>query len=181
MKQTNKCLNEALKGISAQSIKPCRQVDVNDETETAYITHRRLLFSYCQDIEIIYVLQFTYGLRISEVLGILAKNISKRGTIVIRGTKGSFDKIVDLPEFYTFFKKHKNNGTAPFYYYSRWFVYRTYKKLAINFGIKYGTLNAVTHQFRYMKARDTMSISNDMELTQRTMGHKNIKSTKHYV
>jgi len=166
---------------SAQSSKPCAPDKEVDNSESIYMMHRCILKNYCPEVEIIYCLQFSYGLRISEVLNIKTKHISPRGTILIKGAKGSFDKMVDMPEFYSFFKNCRVSGRQPFEGFSRWFVYRTYKKLAINFGIKYGSLNAVTHQFRYLKARDTQALSNDMELTQRTMGHKNQKSTKHYV
>lgn len=172
---------DAILRAPAQSCKPCAKVSTNETTESVYQTHRTSLKRYCPDMEIVYTLQYVFGLRVSEALSINAKDISSRGTVVVHGAKGSFDKVLDLPEFYHFFQTCKARNINPFQVYSRWFVYRTYIKLGINYGINYGSLNAVTHQFRYMKARDTMETSQDLALTQRTMGHKNVKSTKHYV
>ena len=138
------------------------------------------LSSYSVRIAIIYLLQKRYALRISETLSISYKNITSKGSIVVRGLKGSNDKFIDIPELRNWFIECKLNSLLPFSGLSRFAVYRIYKKFNVNYEENYGNKIAVTHGFRYKKVREIKEVENDLSLSSIVLGHKNINSTKHY-
>ena len=171
----------AIDGVPEQSSKLHAGVTEGTPEDNLFFTYRTRLYNYMYELGAIFELQYMYGLRISELLAIKPRDISPRGTIFLKCAKGSENKMIDYPSLYTFLKNCRANGKEPFGFISRHYVYRCYKRMDISFGQMYGTKNAITHQFRYMKAKDTMEMSNDLEFTAKIMGHKNSKSTKHYV
>ena len=125
-------------------------------------------------------LQMTYGLRITEVLKIGVGDISKNGHIRIKGLKGSSDRIV-YPVFYNEFWNQSNSSILPLItVYSRHFFYRWYKRFGLSISLGRNKKNAVTHCFRHLVVNEISGSFDKSELTQRFIGHKNLKSTKHY-
>lgn len=165
---------------TAQSIKVCSVCDMSQPAE--YVTDLSFvhLCNYSNKIAMVYLLQSRFALRISEALSISSKNITSKGSIVIKGLKGSNDKLIDIPELRSFFIECRLNGVNPFSGLSRFVVYRTYKKFLINCYESYGSKTAVTHGFRYAKVREVKEVENDLQLSSIVLGHKNINSTKHY-
>jgi site-specific recombinase XerD len=125
-------------------------------------------------------LQMAYGLRISEVLNINISDISKSGHIRVKGLKGSSTRVI-VPLFMRDFWSVRNKHLFPLVsVYSRHYFYRWYKRLGIliNFGID--KKQAVTHAFRHVVVSSISNDFHDSTLTQSFIGHKQIKSTKHY-
>lgn len=127
-----------------------------------------------------YILQKKYALRISEVLNFNCNNITSTGLVVIRGCKGSNDKLIDIDYLKDFFIYCKKNLYNPFKHLNRFIVYRFYIKYNLNESYHYGSKNAVTHSFRYAKVNEIKEIENNLELAQQVIGHKTIKNTKKY-
>lgn len=125
-------------------------------------------------------LQVIYGLRISEVLNIRVYDINALSHIVIRGSKGSNNRIIVPLLSKSFFVNCKMNNLDPFLHVSRFYVYREYKKLGFSFVFN-GQVNAsVTHLFRSLLAVELSNNNTNLEDIKDFYGHKNIDNTRIY-
>lgn len=125
-------------------------------------------------------LQEDYGLRISEVLNINGLDISVKGKLKINAAKGSEDRIVQLSGDLLTLITYAGSNIKVFNGISRQSVWRYYRKLGFVKVFKDSVNQSVTHQFRYEYLTDLKNITNDIELRQRSIGHKNLNNTKRY-
>jgi len=125
-------------------------------------------------------LQFHYGLRISEVLGIKLTDVSTRGFIKVKGLKGSNDRIIYPILSLKYFSVCKERGRTPFQGIDRYYVYRIYQKLGIKIYLQDNKKYAVTHIFRYLNTQHLLDSFNDLKTTQEFIGHKRAANTKIY-
>lgn len=121
------------------------------------------------------------GLRISEVLSISHSAWRAGSKVFVSGKKGSFDRVVTV----RFFKEQLQfftelNGCLCFAG-SRYYYYREMKKLGIIFQSGNSSKASVTHAGRHLIADDIFQRGEDIELSKRTLGHKSVNSTRHYV
>lgn len=125
-------------------------------------------------------LQFTYGLRISEVLNIERGDVSKSGYIRVKGLKNSNSRIVRPVQFLHFWL-HSGSHLLPLKNtYSRFFFYRKYKELGLSMRYPGRSNNSVTHLFRHEVVQELQRNFDETSTTQKFIGHKNIKNTKRY-
>lgn len=122
-----------------------------------------------------------YGLRISEVLSLKPSNITFDGKVIIRGAKGSSDRLVVIPEYSKFFIDIRNSGYNPFVNVNRFIVYRILKKYSLVAQSTYGSKDAVCHQFRYQFAKSINDVTCSVDETAQFIGHKKSSSTSHYL
>lgn len=164
----------------AQSTTVCTVCDMSMIGEYSSDVSFMNICGYSVRVGIIYLIQKRFALRISETLSITYKNITSKGSVIVKGLKGSNDKLIYLPELCNWFIECRVNKVDPFYGLSRFAVYRIYKKFNVNYEENYGNKIAVTHGFRYAKVREIKEIENDLSLSSIVLGHKSINSTKHY-
>lgn len=129
----------------------------------------------------IMLLCLTEGLRISEALGILAGDWMAGQKVFIRGKKGSFDRVVSVRFFFNELRSFTFNYGCLQAAGNRFYFYREFKKLGIIFQSSNSSRASVTHAGRHLLADGLYIRYNDIELSQRTLGHKSVNSTKHYV
>lgn len=122
-----------------------------------------------------------YGLRISEVLSLKPSNITFDGKVIIKGAKGSSDRLVVIPEYSKFFIDIRNSGYNPFVNVNRFVIYRILKKYSLVSQSTYGSKNAVCHQFRYTFAKSINDVTGSVNETAQIIGHKKSSSTSHYL
>jgi len=133
-----------------------------------------------EPVKAVAALMFEHGLRITEVLRIEKGDISASGHIRIKGLKGSNSRVV-LSNI-----RRKFWITSPDYMfpigntYSRFYFYRWFKKMGVYKIFGDNKKYSVTHLFRHALALQFKVDFNDTQLTQKYLGHKNIKSTEHY-
>ncbi len=126
-------------------------------------------------------LQFLYGLRISEVLGIKWQDILFNGSINIKGLKGSESRLVYPVQYRDFWINFHNSKSTIGSSYNRFYFYRIFKKFGI-YSIMVGNSKAsVTHYLRYMFVQQLKNSGKTKEQIQQIIGHKSIKSTLHYI
>ncbi len=102
------------------------------------------------------------------------------GHVSVKGSKGSYGKVVYIVDGLEYLLKCRANSVSPFSCYSRFYVYRKYKQLGIELELNGKCKNAVTHAIRHMVAREEEKAGFSEKQTQRHLGHKNSKSTTHY-
>lgn len=121
------------------------------------------------------------GLRISEVLNITSNDWRACHKVYISGKKGSFDRVVTV-RYFCEELVHYTRCNGPLYIAgSRYYYYREMKKLGIIFKSQNSSKASVTHAGRHLLADDLYQRGNDIELSQRTLGHRKTSSTRHYV
>lgn len=121
------------------------------------------------------------GLRISEVLCITSADWRAGHKVFVTGKKGSFDRVVTVRYFCEELVHYTRVCGPLFLSGSRYYYYREMKKLGIVFKSQNSSKASVTHAGRHLLADDLYQRGNDIELSQRTLGHRKSSSTKHYV
>lgn len=122
-----------------------------------------------------------YGLRVSEALSIKPTDITTNGQIVIKGSKGSSNRLIVINEYRDKLIDLRSSGFNPIKNIDRFVIYRVLKKWNIEGTFTYGSKNAVCHQFRYNLAKDIHSVTNDLNETAKLIGHKSSSNTAIYV
>lgn len=131
-------------------------------------------------VYIILLMQIRYGFRISEVLGIRVCDISSYGRVLVKGLKGSSDRVVDFPEIHSLGFKGGLSTNKVFQGYSRFYVYRVYKRFSIGALMQGNKKVSVTHYPRYLAVQDVARMAGGLEVAGTFIGHKNIKNTEIY-
>ena len=172
---------KAVKRLSAQTSRPCDEStlralqnilkNVCSRNNTQVGTYEKAIIE----------LQFLYGLRISEALNIHFSDVLFNGSIKIKGSKGSENRIVYPVEYRDFWiHLHNSKATIPSSY-NRFYFYRIYKKYGISGIIGDNVNTSVTHYLRFMFVQQLVSSGQDPEQLQQILGHKSIRSTIHYL
>ncbi len=133
-----------------------------------------------EPVKAVAALMFEHGLRISEVLRIEKKDISPSGHIRIKGLKGSHSRVVLAGTLRTFWTNSPDYMFPIGDTYSRFYFYRWFRKMGVYKIFGDNKKYSVTHLFRHALALQFKEDFNDTQLTQKYLGHKNIKSTEHY-
>lgn len=136
--------------------------------------------TYPIDFKYLVYLLLVSGCRISEALRVRNCDITGNYRIRLRGSKGSNDRVVFLPELPM---GKLSPGTAQFEVWSCWsryYVYRVLKKHGIYLSKEGNKNKAVTHAFRNAYAAELQTIVGSSELKSQAMGHKSLKSKQYY-
>jgi integrase len=120
------------------------------------------------------------GLRISEVLNLSPDKISPAGRFMIKGLKGSNDRIINDPSISDYLLICKKNNSYPFKTFNRFFVYRYLKSFGVKFDSIHSSKHSITSSFRHKAIQDVNIITNKIETKSAYIGHKNTKTTEHY-
>ena len=166
---------------SAQSIKVCDVGGiVEGSVESLYMLVDKLKILN-ESLAMIMIIQFEYGVRISEVLSIKHIYINKIGGFKLRGSKGSNNRYIYNRYIASFMMRCKSRSVDPFEGISRFQVYRRYRKLGLSKKFGNNINSSVTHLGRHIYAENVNSSMGNIEDTAIQIGHKSSNSTKHYV
>lgn len=125
-------------------------------------------------------LQFSAGLRISDLLSVSYKNISPSLHITIVQGKGSNTIITQPIYLRETWREIRDKKLYPVESYNRFWFYKLYKKLGITKTNGTGRNNSVTHAPRKMLAQQLYTEEGDYEAARVALGHKDVRSTKYY-
>lgn len=125
-------------------------------------------------------LHFLYGLRISEVLQVQHQQIMNDGSILIKGLKGSSDRLVYPVNYRDVWLRLKSQNASIPSYLNRYYFYRIYKKKGIYATLQANKKASVTHIIRYIYINRLINNNASIDQIQQLIGHKTIKSTLHY-
>jgi site-specific recombinase XerD len=126
-------------------------------------------------------LLFLNGLRVSEVLQINAHNITNNGSIVIKGLKGSLNRLVTPSKYMFFWIDFKKNNLSIPAYINRFYLYRLFIKKGIFIIPSDHSKKMVTHSLRHQFVYNLLNSGQTIAEIQGFLGHKSINSTIHYV
>lgn len=135
-----------------------------------------------QDLKLWYLIQFMIAsaCRISEVLSIIPSRITRTGHVKLIASKGSTNRIVFAGLAAEYMIKSKANNASPFEGWSRFYVYRQFKKYGIQSQYHGRKNKSVTHSIRHTVALANAKEAFEISDTQLQLGHKSTKSTKYY-
>ena len=132
------------------------------------------------DSAVLELLMF-YGLRISEVLRIKQYDIKSTGHIIIKGLKGSNDRLVQPKYYYEFWFK-SGYGSLPLgEIYSRFYYYRLFKRMGIGQKFNLNSNTSVTHYFRHNLIIELKRQGVPEHMLSSYIGHVSKKTLKYYV
>lgn len=125
-------------------------------------------------------LLFTYGLRVSEVLGIRSEHLRNGEKIWIGGKKRSGDRYINYSEIRSIIRSRSMIKGYIFEGYNRFWVYRELKKLGVVVSIEGNKKKAVTHAGRHLNAQELKRAGDSITAIQSFYQHKSQKSTEYY-
>ena len=165
---------------SAPSTTLCghRLMERYDQIVTEYVNKARVMYGL--PIAFIVDLLLTSGCRISEVLALTKFQQITSQSFMIRGLKGSRDRIVYTTYHYSdlVFAGCGSNPLSSVY--SRFCVYRACKRLGIYWNDGTNEHDSVTHAGRHFVAELLLKEGFSVEDVQHFLGHKRITSTEFY-
>lgn len=165
---------------SAQYIALCDNGISREDAVLANMIEKFLANNKNQVIVFIVGLLYCYGLRISEVLSLSAANVIGNYQLLVKGAKGSNDRIVTVifgKEFYNTFKLNQFSLGAV---YSRFWVYRELRKAGIYAFFGENRHMSVTHLSRHLKVLDLKAKGVSRETISQFIGHRNLETLKYY-
>lgn len=125
-------------------------------------------------------IMFLYGLRISEVLAINSNSINSRNQIMIKGLKGSNNRLITPVYSVSYWQKVKTYNLQDHTINGRFYYYRLFKKLGFSTMAPGNKKKSVTHSFRHNFITEIMKETENIEIAKELIGHKNSNSTKYY-
>jgi len=166
---------------SAQSsILYCPDTDHLPVLDTMFIDKVKGYALTMTDSAVLELLMF-YGLRISEVLRIKKNDIKSTGHIIIKGLKGSNDRLVQPKYYYEFWFK-SGYGSLPLGgIYSRFYYYRLFKRMGIGQKFNMNSNTSVTHYFRHNLIIELKRQGVPEHMLSSYIGHVSKKTLKYYV
>lgn len=136
--------------------------------------------SYSGTDKLLLYVMFLSGCRVSEALDIRPSRISPSGQVLIKGLKGSDDRIVNVGSMKRYGVDNIILASYDIELRSRFSMYRLLKKLGFAQYFGNSEVASVTHIFRHMYIREQAEQGIEVETMKRAIGHKNINNTKHY-
>lgn len=131
-------------------------------------------------MEAITILMIDNGLRISEALSIRIEDVLPSFEIIIKGKKGSSNRIIPIRYNLKYWENILSNPDFQICHYSRWSFYRYFKKKGLYERIVGHKNNSVTHSARHAKVRMLQAEGVDRSTRANYIGHKNINSQEYY-
>lgn len=129
---------------------------------------------------IVIVLLAFHGVRISEALALHSNDVTKFGEVLIRGIKGSSNRIVrPIVEIDSFIFLGKNCVTIADYR-SRFYYYRLFRKWGMYSKFGDNENVSVTHYFRHKYVLRQLDNGVSLEDIQKDIGHVNKSNTEIY-
>jgi len=165
---------------SAQNKTLCETGDAPGATNEPFKEWLRAAKSVSPQLHAILALQIEGSLRISEVLQITCRDILPNKKIKIRTLKKGVERIISMGEATKFFEGKMFAPYEPFSGCSRFWVYREYKKLGINFKSQTSKKQSVTHAARHINTKILRQTGIDKVVIMSELGHTNTKTQEKY-
>lgn len=125
-------------------------------------------------------LLFLNGCRISEVLSICGRDVTRQGHIYMRGGKGSQDRVLVSAVHRDFWLKMRGGSWQLGSVYSRFFFYHRFRRLGVQLSRVGYQKKAVTHAMRHLVVRNVSDTDIDDAAISTYIGHKSEKNLKYY-
>lgn len=120
------------------------------------------------------------GIRVSEALSIQRKDIVNDRTVNVMGKKGSLSRVCMLLFSDGLLSFKGKSDDFLFDGFTRFYVYRVFKKLGIEFIVPGSKKRAVTHAGRHIRIQSLAKSGVDIDTIKNYIGHKSKRSTMHY-
>lgn len=148
-----------------------KQSQINDIMKSSRLMYNEKLILF---------IQVCYGCRVSEVLNISVNSISQDGRLVLKGLKGSSDRLIfidaNLFNLDIIFKRYVKLGD----YTNRFRLYREVSILQSCYSYGSNKKKSITHGFRHEFVLDLLSTNMSKESISNVLGHKSVKNLKYY-
>lgn len=126
-------------------------------------------------------LQYLYGLRVSEVLGIKHSDIDTAGFIRVQGLKGSNSRTVVSVHFKHYWLRVRSLQIELSCLANRFYYYRLLKRIGCYNFVSTQVNDKVTHLFRYAVVYRMLISGASLQEVQQFLGHRSLESTQHYL
>lgn len=164
----------------AQTLAQCEPVPVQDQATKQLKASVQFLKINNPPVYIIAMILLDSGCRISEVLAIRSTDVSPQGRVMIKGAKGSNDRIVFSSTVSDQLIKLRSMQGPIFAGISRFHVYRSFKSAGLGQFMSGRSRQSVTHLFRHLYAQDLQKTTHGKKAITTGLGHKNDQSADHY-
>lgn len=177
---TTEILSKSVSIPSAQANKVCNPDDDNlYDFEWCKTIYHKMKFE-SRVLAELFAFQYETGCRISECLSIKYYDVLADGRVIIRGLKGSNDRVVSCSIGKSYLLHCRLYNSWVFSNFNRFYVYRFYKKYGVMFVSKKSKKKSVTHALRHINALNMRKAGLKSSDVSEFLGHKNLKNGKYY-
>ena len=180
-------LQRAQKGIKsatnpcAHTANLCEVGVVPEQLNSVFVSSWEKEYSSRPAIAFVIWLMYAQGLRVSEILSIDGKYISRSYNIRINSKKGSLERIVNASLFSSFLDSFVGRKGLVLQQFDRFYVYRELKKLGLSYRFEGNQKSSVTHLGRHLFALESIPLADANMSVGKMLGHKNENNQKYYV
>ena len=136
-----------------------------------YLTH---------SAQALYLLLHETGCRFSEAKSIKHNQITSQGNILVKGSKGSADRLINTRYCFRYLLDCKKKCIDPFSDVTYDYFYKALKKFGTGFKPKGNSNNAVVHSLRHEKVDENRQVTTDQNVLSKQSGHINKENLKFY-
>ncbi len=165
----------------AHTVNLCAEGNVVDELGKAFELCWEQEYASRPKIALIIWLMYAQGLRVSEILNIAGKDISRSYNVRIRSKKNSNDRLINAGLFKDFLSAYVSRDRKVFEEFDRFYIYRELKKLGLKYQFAGNQKSSVTHLGRHIFALQNIPIADSEMSVSKMLGHKNESNQKYYV
>jgi integrase len=127
------------------------------------------------------LLMLEHGLRISECLSINSKSILGNRRLLVHGSKGSEDRLLENVSYYSSLMSLLGGTPPNAFFPSRFYYYRLCVKLGIRYESSLSSKVSVTHAGRHLYIAGLRDSNVSTEQIGHHIGHKRTRSTNFYI
>lgn len=143
----------------------------------AIINDNRIPF----DIRLLIDLMLSGGLRVSEVISLRGIDVRLDGKLVVFQSKNNQYVVIRSINFNAFWLAYGRGNFFRFAVYSRFSIYRIFKKLGISAEFENMSKSSVCHLPRHLVGALVYQSTNSIEEVKKELSHKNQHSSKSYI
>jgi integrase len=165
---------------SAQITAQCAAGCLAESWQRQLVVARDALALHGKELACLVDFLIATGCRVSEALRIKPYDITIGGRIILKGSKGSKSAQYCVPECSQYFISCKKSGREPFGSFSRFQIYRIFKKHGISHTFGENQKASVTHLPRHIMALDITATTEDKQIVSDALRHKNEKNREFY-
>lgn len=113
-------------------------------------------------------------------MSIKHNQITSQGNILVKGSKGSSDRLINTRYCFRYLLDCKKKSIDPFGDVKYDYFYKALKKYNAGFKPVGNKNNAVVHSLRHEKVDENRQVTTDQNVLSKATGHKNKENLKFY-
>jgi integrase len=171
---------DSVSNLLAEYITLCQVLDSTSTSSKGQVISQEGFKYLTHSAQALYLLLYETGCRFSEAKSIKHNQITSQGNVLIKGSKGSADRLINTRYCFRYLLECKYKCIDPFREVTYDAFYKALKKFGTGFKPTGNSNNAVVHSLRHEKVDENREVTTDSVTLSKQSGHKNKDNLKFY-